>query len=138
MAEARDEDAGPEPDAGGPLGREGEFATVLRQAHRHGVTGIVFLTADVHYTAAHHYDPSRAAVQDFTPFWEFVSGPAHAGAFGPNALDGTFGPEAVFVHAPPVAGASPAEGFQHFGEVHVDGRTGELRVDLRRRTPKRT
>ncbi|MBP2416089.1 alkaline phosphatase D family protein [Microlunatus capsulatus] len=120
-------------DDGAPLGREGEFATVLRQAHRHGVTGIVFLTADVHYTAAHHYDPSRAAVQDFTPFWEFVSGPAHAGAFGPNALDGTFGPEAVFVHAPPVAGASPAEGFQHFGEVNVDGRTGELRVDLRDR-----
>jgi alkaline phosphatase D len=24
-----------------------------------------------------------------------------AGAFGPNALDPTFGPEAVFVHAPP-------------------------------------
>ena len=53
-------------------------------AHRHGVTGIVFLTADVHYTAAHHYDPARAAVGDFTPFWEFVSGPANAGAFGPN------------------------------------------------------
>jgi hypothetical protein len=24
--------------------------------------------------AAHHYDPARAAVGDFTPFWEFVSG----------------------------------------------------------------
>ena len=48
-------------------------------------SGIVFLTADVHYTAAHHYDPARAAVADFTPFWEFVSGPLNAGAFGPNA-----------------------------------------------------
>ena len=97
------------------------------------MTGIVFLTADVHYTAAHHYDPARAAVQDFSPFWEFVSGPAHAGAFGPNKLDGTFGPEAVFVNAPPVPGASPAEGYQHFGEVNIDGRSGELRVDLRDR-----
>jgi alkaline phosphatase D len=97
------------------------------------VTGIVLLTADVHYTAAHHYDPARAAVQDFTPFWEFVSGPAHAGAFGPNALDGTFGPEAVFVNAPPAANTSPADGFQHFGEVRIDGRTGALRVDLRDR-----
>ncbi|GAA3341976.1 alkaline phosphatase D family protein [Amorphoplanes nipponensis] len=120
-------------DPGAPRGRELEFAQVLRSAHRHGVTGIVLLTADVHYTAAHHYDPARAAVPDFTPFWEFVSGPAHAGAFGPNALDATFGPEAVFVHAPPVANTSPADGYQHFGEVRIDGRTGALRVDLRDR-----
>ena len=120
-------------DNGKPLGREMEFATVLQTAHRHHVTGIVFLTADVHYTAAHHYDPARAAVQDFTPFWEFVSGPAHAGAFGPNVLDGTFGPEAVFVHAPPVANTSPAEGFQHFGEVSIDAHSGALTVDLRDR-----
>ncbi|GAA2600168.1 alkaline phosphatase D family protein [Winogradskya consettensis] len=120
-------------DPGAPKGRELEFAQVLQAAHRAGVTGIVFLTADVHYSAAHHYDPARAAVQDFTPFWEFVSGPAHAGAFGPNALDATFGPNTAFIHTPPVANASPAEGFQHFGEVRIDGRTGELRVDLRDR-----
>ncbi|GIF16099.1 alkaline phosphatase D family protein [Actinoplanes teichomyceticus] len=120
-------------DAGRPAGREIEFAEVLRAAHRHGVTGIVFLTADVHYTAAHHYDPARAAVADFTPFWEFVSGPAHAGAFGPNALDGTFGPEAVFVHAPPVANTSPALGYQHFGEVEIDGESGAFTVHLRDR-----
>ena len=120
-------------DNGVPLGREMEFATVLRDAHRHGVTGIVFLTADVHYTAAHHYDPARAAVQDFTPFWEFVSGPAHAGAFGPNALDATFGPNVVFLHAPPVANTSPADGYQHFGEVEIDGGSGDLTVSLRDR-----
>ncbi|MCW3843745.1 alkaline phosphatase D family protein [Micromonospora yasonensis] len=120
-------------DPGAPAGRELEFAEVLRAAHRAGVTGIVFLTADVHYTAAHHYDPARAAVGDFTPFWEFVSGPAHAGAFGPNALDGTFGPQAVFTHAPPRANTSPAEGFQHFGEVSIDGESGDLTVHLRDR-----
>jgi alkaline phosphatase D len=120
-------------DGGAPKGRELEFAQVLQSAHRHGVTGIVFLTADVHYTAAHHYDPARAAIQDFTPFWEFVSGPAHAGAFGPNALDGTFGPRAAFVHAPPAANTSPADGFQHFGEVEIDGRSGALTVSLRDR-----
>jgi alkaline phosphatase D len=120
-------------DGGVPKGREIEFAEVLRDAHRHGVKGVVFLTADVHYTAAHHYDPSRAAIQDFTPFWEFVSGPAHAGAFGPNALDGTFGPRAEFVHAPPAANTSPADGYQHFGEVAIDAHTGALTVDLRDR-----
>jgi alkaline phosphatase D len=118
-------------DGGAPKGRELEFAHVLGTAYRAGVTGIVFLTADVHYTAAHHYDPARAAVPDFAPFWEFVSGPAHAGAFGPNALDGTFGPRAVFVHAPPRANMSPAEGFQHFGEVVIDGESGAFTVHLR-------
>jgi alkaline phosphatase D len=118
-------------DNGAPLGRELEFAEVLRTAHRRGVTGIVFLTADVHYSAAHHYDPARAAVGDFTPFWEFVSGPANAGAFGPNTLDGTFGPQAVFVHAPPAANTSPAEGYQHFGEVDIDAGTRAMTVRLR-------
>jgi alkaline phosphatase D len=120
-------------DGGVPKGRELEFAQVLRDAHRHGVKGIVFLTADVHYTAAHHYDPSRAAVQDFTPFWEFVSGPAHAGAFGPNTLDGTFGPQAVFVHAPPLANTSPADGYQHFGEVEIDAESRAMTINLRDR-----
>ncbi|WBB95439.1 alkaline phosphatase D family protein [Solwaraspora sp. WMMA2080] len=120
-------------DGGAPAGRELEFAEILGAAHRAGVTGIVFLTADVHYTAAHHYDPARAAVADFTPFWEFVSGPAHAGAFGPNTLDGTFGPEAVFVNAPPRVNTSPAEGFQHYGEVFVDGESRAFTVHLRDR-----
>jgi alkaline phosphatase D len=116
---------------GAPLGRELEFADVLRFAHRQGIGGIVLLTADVHYTAAHHYDPSRAAVGDFDPFWEFVSGPLNAGAFGPNVLDPTFGPEAVFVKAPPAANTSPADGFQFFGHVAVDGRSGVMTVSLR-------
>ncbi|GAA2653515.1 alkaline phosphatase D family protein [Paractinoplanes durhamensis] len=120
-------------DNGAPKGRELEFAQVLQDAHRHHVSGIVLLTADVHYTAAQHYDPARAAIQDFTPFWEFVSGPAHAGAFGPNALDGTFGPKTEFVHAPPVANTSPADGYQHFGEVEIDGHSGDLTVYLRDR-----
>jgi alkaline phosphatase D len=116
---------------GAPLGRELEFAQVLRTAHQRGVDNLVFLTADVHYTAAHHYDPARAAVGDFTPFWEFVSGPANAGAFGPNALDATFGPQQVFVRTPTRANASPLEGFQNFGEVEIDGYSRELTVRLR-------
>jgi alkaline phosphatase D len=42
-------------------------------------------------------------------------------------------PEAVFVHAPPRANTSPAEGYQHFGEVSIDGDSGVLTVDLRDR-----
>ena len=116
--------------AGPPSGREAELAWVLSELRRRRVRGVVWLTADVHYTAAHHYAPERAAFTEFDPFWEFVSGPLHAGAFGPNPLDPTFGPEAVFVQAPPAPNTSPAQGFQHFGEVEVAPH-GELRVTLR-------
>ena len=104
---------------------------MLGFAHRQGIEGIVMLTADVHYTAAHYYDPARAATNDFSPFWEFVSGPLNAGAFGPNALDGTFGPEAVFVAAPPRPNVSPLEGFQFFGHVAIDALTRVMTVSLR-------
>jgi alkaline phosphatase D len=118
-------------DPGAPKGRELEFATLLSTLRRRGVHNVVWLTADVHYTAAHHYAPERASFTDFDPFWEFVSGPVNAGAFGPNVLDPTFGPEVAFVKAPPRANMSPLEGFQHFGEVEILGETGELTVRLR-------
>jgi alkaline phosphatase D len=118
-------------DGGAPLGRELEFADVLRTAHRRGVENLVCLTADVHYTAAHRYDPSRAAFQDFTPFWEFVAGPMNAGAFGPNQLDATFGPELVFARTPPAPNTSPADGFQFFGHVAIDAGTRVMSVSLR-------
>lgn len=57
--------------------------------------------------------------------------PKDAGAVGPNALDPTFGPRAVYTHVPPRANTSPLEGFQHFGEVNVDGAGGAPTVDPR-------
>ncbi|MFJ4788320.1 alkaline phosphatase D family protein [Streptomyces sp. NPDC088794] len=118
-------------DPGVPLGRELQFAELLRFIKHRRITGTVWLTADVHHTSAQHYDPSRAAFKDFEPFWEFVSGPLNAGAFPASALDGTFGPDRVFVKAPTTANVSPAEGYQFFGEVDIDGDSGELTVRLR-------
>ncbi|APE38145.1 alkaline phosphatase [Nocardia mangyaensis] len=124
-------------DPGAPSGRETEIAQVLSAIKANKVRDVVWLTADVHYTAAHHYSPARAAFTDFDEFWEFVSGPLNAGAFGPNDLDPTFGPEAVFVHAPPKPNTSPLEAdYQHFGEVRIDGRSAELTVNLRDATGK--
>ncbi|SFS94024.1 alkaline phosphatase D family protein [Saccharopolyspora flava] len=116
---------------GVPNGREAELARVLQEISRRRVRNVVWLTADVHYSAAIHYSPERAAFTGFDDFWEFVSGPLHAGAFGPNDMDPTFGPEVAFVSAPTRQGASPLEGFQHFGEVTIDGDTEQLTVDLR-------
>jgi alkaline phosphatase D len=118
-------------DPGPEQGRELEIAELLGYLRAQQVRNIVWLTADVHYCAAHHYHPDRAAFQDFEPFWEFVAGPLNAGSFGPEPLDKTFGPEVVFEKAPPVQNASPFAGFQFFGEVNIDGQTGEMSVVLR-------
>ncbi|WP_406150908.1 alkaline phosphatase D family protein [Streptomyces sp. NBC_01012] len=118
-------------DPGAPLGRELQIAELLRHIKHRRITGTVWLTADVHYTSAQHYAPERAAFKDFAPFWEFVSGPLAAGSFPANALDGTFGPDRVFVRAPDRENVSPMEQPQFFGEVDIDGGSGELTVRLR-------
>ncbi len=106
---------------GPPLGREKELARVLAAIKARGVQNVVWLTADVHYAAHHAFDPARASGSDFTPFHEFVAGPIHAGTFGPNALDPTFGPELKFQWAPPVGtgNLAPWDGLQSLGVVDV-------------------
>ena len=64
---------------GSPLGRELEIADLLRYIRQQRIRNVVWITGDVHYAAAHHYDPQRAQFKDFDPFWEFVAGPLHAG-----------------------------------------------------------
>ena len=94
----------------------------------------------MHYTAAHYYDPNKAQFQDFDPFWEFVSGPLHAGTSGPNALDNTFGPQlALREGAGQGAGAEPAAepGLQFFGHVSIDGATEVMTVTLKDWNDKR-
>jgi alkaline phosphatase D len=121
-------------DNGKPLGRELEIADLLSFIRNEKIQNTVWLTADVHYTAAHYYDPNKAAFQDFEPFWEFVSGPIHAGTFGPGQLDQTFGPQLKFIKAPTAEqgqNAPPSAGLQFFGHVKVDGGTGQMTVTLR-------
>jgi alkaline phosphatase D len=107
---------------GPPLGRELEMANLLRFIRDSDIKNVVWLTADVHYTAAHYYDPNQAQFQEFAPFWEFVSGPLNAGTFGPGALDNTFGPKVAYFKAPPEGQANlpPSAGLQFFGQVDID------------------
>jgi alkaline phosphatase D len=119
-------------DPGAPLGRELELADLLRHLHAHRVRNVVWITADVHYCAAHYYDPAKAQFTEFDPFWEFVAGPLNAGTFGPNTLDATFGPEVKFTGVP--AGMKPnrppSAGYQFFGTLTADARTKALTVEL--------
>jgi len=118
---------------GSAAGRELEIARLLSFIkHRH-IDNVVWLTADVHYAAAHYYDPAKAASTDFAPFWEFVSGPLNAGSFGPNSTDATFGPQVVFSKAPPAGqvNLSPYAGLQFFGDVLIERRSKAMTVALK-------
>jgi alkaline phosphatase D len=119
---------------GPPERREHEIADLLAFIKRAGVRNTVWLTADMHYTAAHHYDPNRAVFTDFEPFWEFVSGPLHAGTWGPGELDNTFGPKAMFqkgCSAEQGENLAPCFGLQFFGRVDIDGRSEVMTVTLK-------
>lgn len=117
---------------GPPLGRELEIADLLRFIQQNSIRNVVWLTADVHYAAAHYYDPNAAQFSDFNPFWEFVAGPLHAGTYGPEKLDNTFGPQVKFKSVP--AGMKqnrpPSEGLQFFGTVKIEGATEVMTVAL--------
>ncbi|WP_162718288.1 alkaline phosphatase D family protein [Rhizobium sp.] len=120
-------------DNGAPLGRELEFADLLRFIRDAGISNMIWLTADVHYAAAHHYSPERAKFREFLPFWEFVAGPLHSGTYGPQELDMTFGPEVKFMKAAPGGteqNLPPSAGMQFFGLVDIDGASEQLTVRL--------
>jgi alkaline phosphatase D len=120
-------------DQSGPLGRELEIAELLRFIRRGHIHNVVWLTGDVHYTAAHFYSPDKAQFQDFTPFHEFVTGPLHAGTFGPNALDMTFGPEVKFMKTPGLGQGQnlpPSAGLQFFGIVDIESKNRQMTVRL--------
>jgi alkaline phosphatase D len=118
---------------GRPLGREPEIARVLSAIKRYGVRNVVWVTTDVHYTAAHHYHPERAAFTDFDPFWEFVSGPLAASPFRTkdDTLDGTFGPKVVFSQGEDTdrLDVTPRPDNQYFGHLAIEA-SGELTVTL--------
>lgn len=119
---------------GPALGRELEIAHLLSFIKHADIANVVWLTADVHYTAAHYYDPNKAQFQSFAPFWEFVSGPLHAGTFGPGELDNTFGPQLMYVKAPSKEQGQnlpPSMGLQFFGHVRIDAATEQMTVALR-------
>lgn len=111
-------------DDGAPRGREHEVARVLSAFRAAGVRNVVWITADVHFTAAHRFDPGRAAFTDFDPFWEFIAGPLACSSFGTKTPDTTFGAEQVFAKGNPEPSRRaprPDQLFVGYGEITADG-----------------
>jgi len=117
---------------GPALGRELEIANLLKFIKHQKIKNVVWLTADVHYAAAHNYAPGRARFTDFEEFWEFVAGPLNAGTFGPGELDDTFGPEVRFnsVERGMKPNRPPSDGLQFFGTVRIDAKSRVMTVRL--------
>ncbi len=115
-----------------PLGREFEIASLLSHIKNHRIRNVVWLAADVHYSAANFFDPGRAAFQDFNPFWEFIAGPFHTKPGRVRNQDRTFGPERRF--RTPVSedkNPPPSAGHQYFGHARIAAKTGGLTVTFR-------
>jgi alkaline phosphatase D len=119
-------------DNGPPLGRELEIADLLKFIKDKAIRNVVFITADVHYAAAHYYDPALAQFTEFAPFWEFIAGPAHAGTFGPGQLDATFGLQLKFLSIPQgmKGNRPPSDGLQFFGTIQIAGASRVLTAKL--------
>ena len=117
---------------GAPMGRELELADLLSFVKRQKIKNLVWVTADVHYSAAHYYDPKSAVFKDFNGFWEFVGGPLHAGTFATNGTDPTFGITPVFnsTSAATKPNRPPSEGLQFFGTLTIDPRTERMTAAL--------
>ena len=121
-------------DGGPPRGREHELADILSFIKRESIRNTIWITADVHYAAAHYFDPNKATFQDFEPFWEFVAGPLHAGTGRAFPPDATFGPQVVFEKSAPRdsrVNHGPSYGMQFFGHVAIEGATGVMAVSLK-------
>ncbi|MGJ5674487.1 MAG: alkaline phosphatase D family protein [Nostochopsis sp.] len=116
------------------LGREVQLSQLLQFIKNEGIKNVVVITADVHYAAAISYEPERAVFKDFNPFWEFVVGPIHAGAFGQNDLDPSFGSKYEYVRAPQTETSQlpqnlPPPNLHSFGLVEVNSQ-GQLIVRI--------
>lgn len=124
-------DAVAQGDKGAPLGRELEIAGLLSFCRKNAIRNLVWITTDIHHALCLHYSPERAAFKEFDPFWEFISGPLHAGSTGPGSIDPTFGPEMKFRLTAPRGNLGPAAGYQFFGVIDVDAKSQTMRVSQR-------
>ncbi|HWI17297.1 MAG TPA: alkaline phosphatase D family protein [Vicinamibacterales bacterium] len=119
-------------DPGPARGRELEIAWLLKTLQERRVKNVIWVTADVHYSAAHHFHPDRAATKQFDPFWEFVAGPAHAGTFSMGEPDLTFGTEVRFKGVPPdlKPNRPPDAGLQFFGVAEINPADASMTVSI--------
>lgn len=80
------------------LGREFELKDLLSFINDNNIENVISLSSDVHFAAHVNMSPDRAKgnFTNFKPLDEFLIGPIHAGSFGPNYLDSSFGADYMY------------------------------------------
>ena len=118
---------------GPPERREHEIADLLSFMKRAGIRNTVWLTADMHYTAAHHYDPNRAAFRISNRSGS--SSPARCMRAPGRRPRSTIRSGRKRCSRRAAAGAgenlAPCFGLQFFGRVDIDGKTEVMTVTLK-------
>ena len=120
---------------GPPRGRELEIADILRFIKTASIHNTVWLTADVHYAAAHYYNPGQGAVPGLRAVLGIRLRPAARRHFRAERTRQHLRSRGE-VHQG--AGARQAEPAAHgrlqfFGHVKIDGASGQMTVTLRDR-----
>lgn len=66
---------------------------LLSYIHDNNIANVVSISSDVHFAAHVSMSPERAEgnFSNFKQLEEFLIGPIHGGAFGPNYMDTSFG-----------------------------------------------
>lgn len=116
------------------FGRELELVDLFGFIKENDIKNVHSITSDVHFNAVVEYSPERATgFTDFNGFLEFVIGPIHAGAFGPNSLDTSFGAEYIYSDGPtndnPSWANLPPPYYSTFGQATVS-EDGVLTISL--------
>lgn len=104
----------------GQDGFERELRSVFGALDAAGVRNLVWLTADVHFATGFRLRPLPESPGFVTHEW--VVGPLSAGIFPTDAMDPTFAPQRLFMHAPAEAPQTLDEalGWYNFGEAAID------------------
>ncbi|KAL3788167.1 hypothetical protein ACHAW5_006615 [Stephanodiscus triporus] len=120
------------------LGREFEMKDLLSYIHDNDIANVVSISSDVHFAAHVSMSPERAEgnFSNFKQLEEFLIGPIHGGAFGPNYMDASFGAAYEFEYGPLTLGydrwaslAPEIVRLQSFGHASVS-EDGELTIKL--------
>jgi alkaline phosphatase D len=106
---------------GPALGRELEIAALLASLKKDRIRNVAWVTADVQYAAAHHFDPGGHASGTFDLFWEFVAGPLHAGTFTSRPSTTPSGPRSASRRSRHLGPTAPSEGVQFYGRISDRG-----------------
>uniref|UniRef100_A0A7S2UCQ4 PhoD-like phosphatase metallophosphatase domain-containing protein n=1 Tax=Attheya septentrionalis TaxID=420275 RepID=A0A7S2UCQ4_9STRA len=103
-------------------GAENEVFTLLEQIHTNQITGVVFLSGDVHHPFCHSYDPFHTGEP---LFYEIASTPFQALCLPVTEVDMSFNPTVLYAE-----GELGGEKYFNFGHVTID-EDGNLAFNVR-------